>query len=274
MKQATDAVKTQQPIIKFGRGPIYLRRARSGFMVHTELPSLDTSTTPSSTYDMSSASTSGSQTPSMHKKHIHFNNKVEQCIAIRPRYCYGRFRRDDSSDDDDLLTIKPSGKGKSKQKSVPGNILNEGSKTIAMLPSTTLRGDTPEPPEDRERGSFWSTPSKLSSSASQETIKPIFASGNFLIDDDEEAHLDWEPPIASASGLRSYATQSKAVMDSSGSHNDNVSLRRTGSGMFMPYHDHVDYDNDYSDGIIGKVFYAINTAKDIAHVVWNVGWPR
>ena len=143
-----------------------------------------------------------------------------------------------------------------------------------MLPSTTLRGDTPEPPEDRERGSFWSTPSKLSSSASQETIKPIFASGNFLIDDDEEAHLDWEPPIARASGLRSYSAHSKAVIDSSGSNEDNVALRRTGSGMFMPYNDNVDHNDDYGGGIFGRVFNAINTAKDIAHVVWNVGWPR
>jgi hypothetical protein len=42
--------------------------------------------------------------------------------------------------------------------------------------------------------------------------------------------------------------------------------------MFMPFED-VDEDEDpQAPGIIGRVVDTVNTARDIAHVIWNVGW--
>lgn len=272
MKQATAAVKTQQPIIRFGRGPRYLQRTRSEYTDSTQstrpphFPLSDAACT------VSSASTSGSQTPSGHRKHIHFNNQVQQCIAIRPKYCYGRRRREESSDDD-VLTMKPSGKAKPSATGTPRNSLSESSKTIAMLPSTTLRGATPDPPEERERGSFWSTPSTLSPSSVPKAADPTFGTGNFLLDDDEDAHMDWNP--CPASTTKNHAYPSRAVtLATNADDGDEVgpSLHRTSSGMFMPLDD--EDDDDYGGGIIGKVLDTVNTAKDIAHVIWNVGWRR
>jgi hypothetical protein len=49
-------------------------------------------------------------------------------------------------------------------------------------------------------------------------------------------------------------------------------MRRTPSGMFMPLEE--DEDDVVSEGLFGKVVDTVNTAKDIAHVIWNVGWRR
>jgi hypothetical protein len=40
--------------------------------------------------------------------------------------------------------------------------------------------------------------------------------------------------------------------------------------MFMPLED--DEEDPAQPGLIGKVVDTVNTAKDIAHVIWNVGW--
>jgi hypothetical protein len=42
--------------------------------------------------------------------------------------------------------------------------------------------------------------------------------------------------------------------------------------MFMPYDD--DENGMISGGILGKMVDTVNTAKDIAHVIWNVGWRK
>jgi len=49
-------------------------------------------------------------------------------------------------------------------------------------------------------------------------------------------------------------------------------LRRTPSGMFMPYEE--DEDDVVAAGLFGRVVDTVNTARDIAHVIWNVGWRR
>ncbi|KAG9973448.1 hypothetical protein KCU78_g23125, partial [Aureobasidium melanogenum] len=49
-------------------------------------------------------------------------------------------------------------------------------------------------------------------------------------------------------------------------------MRRSASGMFMPYEE--DEDDIVAAGLFGKVSDTLNTAKDIAHVIWNVGWRK
>jgi hypothetical protein len=43
--------------------------------------------------------------------------------------------------------------------------------------------------------------------------------------------------------------------------------------MFMPYDENED-EAVMNNSIFGQVMYAANTFKDIAHVVWSVGWRR
>ena len=281
MKQATDALRAQQPGKRLRERPILRDRAASDFTSssNSTTPGGESAATSSSV--LLSANPSGRQTPCT-KKHIHFNDKVEQCIAInKGRDDHGDYYcavHDDSSSDDELLTMKPVDRPRAalSNPSTPRNSFSSENKTIAMLPSTTLnyRGDTPEPAEQqaKQKASFWNTPSKLNPSPSQETIKPSNTSSNFLLDDeDDELDTNWQPSAgrrASVHPLQSEAQPS--IYDSD--EEERRGLRRTPSGMFMPYEE--DEDGIVDAGLFGKVVDTVNTAKDIAHVIWNVGWRR
>lgn len=242
-------------------------------------------------------SSSGLQSPFPgEKKHIHFNESVEQCIAIdmkgddddEPEQ-HAIYDDDDSDSDDGAIMMK----GSSSHRKLPplhrpttprATNFSADSKTIAMLPSTTLkyRGDTPEPTETAMKHSsngFWSG-SKLSPSPSQETLRPSKPSSRMLLgdEDDDDADMDWQPPSAFNNRKDSMAvTQERfnGLHPSSASSDLNgepSGMRRTPSGMFMPYEE--DEDDVVSEGLFGKVVDTVNTAKDIAHVIWNVGWRR
>lgn len=284
MKQATDALRAQQPERKFCGRPIFGTRALSDFVTATE-PATPLMTTGTNMPSMEpSSSTSGVQTPCT-RRHIHFNDKVEQCIAINeetddhPTY-YNAIRDDSDSSEDDMLVMKPvnqpmKAKINSNRNSPRGSFSND-SKTIAMLPSTTLnyRGDTPEPAEQgtRQKLGAWNPGSQLVPSASQQTLRPSTPSTNFLLDDedDDAADINWQP---TSSRRGSMYPHNQLAMN----HSDEIDdmegrgMRRTPSGMFMPYDDDEDYINA---GLFGKVVDTVNTAKDIAHVIWNVGWRR
>ena len=290
MKQATDAVRAQQPRKRLRDQPMLGDRALSDFGTTSESETslTDSTTNTSSTEHTASISTSGVQTPCT-KRHIHFNNKVEQCIAINKevddRSEYNKAVHDDDHEDsseDDILMMRPvKNATKAKIKSVPSaprNSFSSDSKTIAMLPSTTLnyRGDTPEPaePKSKQKENSWNRGSNLSPSPSQQTLRPS-PSTNFLLDDeDEDADIDWQPSASSGRrdslyprhGIRIDASDEDTDAEHSG-------LRRTPSGMFMPYEDE-DEDEISNAGLLGRVVDTVNTAKDIAHVIWNVGWHR
>lgn len=287
MKQATDALRAQQPRERLRDRPTLGDRALSDFgtLSEPETPLTRSTTNASSTDHSASISTSGIQTPCT-KRHIHFNNKVEQCIAInkevddRPEYYKAVHDDDDDSSEDEMLVMRPV-KNATKAKirsapSTPRNSFSGDSKTIAMLPSTTLnyRGDTPDPAEQKckQKESSWKGGSNLSPSPSQQTLRPSSPSTNFLLDDDEDADIDWQP---SASGGRrdSLYPRQGLQLDPSDEDEDaeHSGLRRTPSGMFMPYEDEDDIGNA---GLLGRVVDTVNTAKDIAHVIWNVGWHR
>lgn len=284
VKQATDALRAQQPGQRLRDRPNLGDRTISDFGASSEfsVPLTRSTTNPSTEPSVSS---SGIQTPCT-KRHIHFNNKVEQCIAIdeesndRPLY-FSAVHDDDDSSEDEMLIMKPvkhATKAKiSSNRSTPRNSFSNDSKTIAMLPSTTLnyRGDTPEPGEQqsRQKNRPWSGGSKLSPSPSQQTLKPSSPSTNFLLDDeDEDADMDWQPSMA---GTRRDSLYPRGGIEMNADDEDedaeHSGLRRTPSGMFMPYEDGYDPANA---GIFGKVIDTVNTAKDIAHVIWNVGWHR
>ncbi len=282
MKQATDALRAQQPGQRLRDRPVLGDRALSDFTSSEFGVPLTRSTTHPSTE--ASTASSGIHTPCT-KRHIHFNNRVEQCIAIDKeamdrRDYFSAIHDDDDSSADEMLIMRPAKHAThakiSSKRSTPRNSFSGDGKTIAMLPSTTLnyRGDTPEPKEQqsKQRERIWSGGSKLSPSPSQQTLRPS-PSSNFLLDDeDEDVDMNWQPSTAKGRKENLYPLGGLQVnADDDDDDPDHGGLRRTPSGMFMPYEDEGDPANA---GIFGKVVDTVNTAKDIAHVIWNVGWHR
>jgi len=281
MKQATDALRAQQPDVILRQRPALGIRTMSDFVSSEPETPLTRAATMSSSTDPST-STSGIQTPCT-RKHIHFNNKVEQCIAINkevdePPGYFDAVEDDDDSSDEELLVMKPvknASRVRLSNPTTPRNSFSNDakSKTIAMLPSTTLnyRGDTPEPAEQESKQKLWSMGKNLSPSPSQQTLKPSVPATNFLLDDeDEDADMDWHPSAGRRGSLYPPTQLEKNQTDENDGA-ESSGLRRTPSGMFMPYGDEDEYDRD---GLFGKVVDTVNTAKDIAHVIWNVGWRR
>lgn len=241
--------------------------------------------TGSSTYSLggtlTASSASGLTSPS-ERRHIHFNNEVVQCIAVEAKEVdeeegeadsedWPTAVDDESSSDDGVVMMRQtSGNASLSNRSTPRNSFSSDSKTIAPLPSTTLkyRGDTPEP-QGTSLLKRWSSAlpysSSLSPSSSVETIRPSQPSANFLLDDDEEdPSLDFTGP---------YPDRDRGwFVPEDEDELANRPLRLTASGMFMPYGD--SEGELPSHGLLGRVVDTVNTARDIAHVIWNVGWRR
>ena len=47
-------------------------------------------------------------------------------------------------------------------------------------------------------------------------------------------------------------------------------MKRTASGMFMP----AEAGASSSEGLFGRVVDTVNTARDMVHIILNVGWRR
>ncbi|TRX97669.1 hypothetical protein FHL15_001424 [Xylaria flabelliformis] len=283
LKQAAAAVQAQQ---KGGR-PI-LHRAHTDIVT---FPFSKRRRSRANTSLLPSTATSGLASPAAERKHIHFDEQVKQCIAVEVKGdddeedeadSY-RWKCDDSDSDDDAIMMKTTKTGKKpiylRKKTVPNN--NNESKTIAMLPSTTLkyREDSPAPPDTAIKHSTGIVKSPtMSPSPSQETLRPSKPSGAFFQYDSEDnmgGTLQGSEPstvsglpeeIPRQSGLRRSTTNG----DLKGEEQP-AGMRRTESGMFMPYEEDGAQPND---GIIGRVIETVNTARDIAHVIWNVGWRK
>ncbi|KAK4938603.1 protein phosphatase regulator [Elasticomyces elasticus] len=277
LQRASDIIRVQQSSPAHGR-PI-LRRGNSEFAL-PRYPNSSVLTTPAEhetpgcffSGDRSSFTLPDAPTPS-ECKHVLFDEEVRQVQAIDSE-------DDDKADDDDVgidtdedddfgLMMAPSQRANVSNRATPRGSFSNESKTIVPLPSTTLkyRHDTPEPPEV-PKGSFglWNSGHKLSPSPSQETLRPSRPSQNFLIDDDPEVNDEpWQPQ----SSLR----HDRSPYDDDDNNDNHPNMRRTESGMFMPY-DENEEEAAMNSTLFGQAVYAVNTFKDIAHVVWNVGWNR
>lgn len=232
-----------------------------------------------------SSSTSGVLSPSSERKHIHFNEQVEQCIAVDMK---GDDEDDDvepdtfncdSDSDDGMMMMKTTTKKRRPILKRKSSSQDKKMKSINMLPPTTLkyREDTLEPQETAMKHSYRSP--VMSPSSSQETLRPSKTSGKkmfFVDDDDDDDEDDDEVGTEFGDGLRSpplggFSASGFHRTSSAGNLNAAPSgMRRTESGMFMPYEE----GESASEGVFGFVLDTVNTARDIAHVVWNVGWRR
>ena len=231
--------------------------------------------TGSSTYSLggtlTTSSSSGLTSPS-ERRHIHFNNEVAQCIAVEAKDGdeeeWPPAFEDESSEDEVVMMREITGRASVSNRSTPRNSFGSDSKTIAPLPSTTLkyRGDTPE----SQGGSIldrWSTfpssSSTLSPTPSVETLRPSSSSANFLLDDeDEDPSLDF---------TAHYSRDQPWFVPEEEDELAHRPLQLTASGMFMPTEDE---EEAGSSSLLDRVVDTVNTARDIAHVIWNVGWRR
>jgi hypothetical protein len=101
-----------------------------------------------------------------------------------------------------------------------------------------------------------------------ETLRPSRPEANFLLDDEHDEGMDWQPKRSAYDFTRDRPW---FVNPEDEDELDNGSdLHLTPSGMFMPYEEG---ESSYT-GLFGKVVDTVNTARDIAHVIWNVGWRR
>ncbi|KAK2685574.1 hypothetical protein QWA68_015862 [Fusarium oxysporum] len=229
-----------------------------------------------------STESSGIISPNCERKRTRFNERVEQCIAVEVKGvdqdndeldtgCYG----DDSDLDDGVMM-----KGTKSRKSLLFQRKTSGSKpakgeTIAMLPCTTLkyREDNSE-----QRGMVRKHPrSPIISSSSQDILPPAKESPTLFIDEegDDDDNLDdvllnpgtgWpSSPAEDANGGFSRSLLSESLCEAP------AGMRRTPSGMFLLYEEG---GVSPTDGILGRVINTVNTARDIAHVIWSVGWRK
>ncbi|KIX01652.1 uncharacterized protein Z518_09378 [Rhinocladiella mackenziei CBS 650.93] len=213
-------------------------------------------------------------------KHVLFDEEVRQVQAIdseeddKPDEEEETAIFEDDEDDDGGLMMAPS--LRSGRCSTPRGSFSNESKTIVPLPSTTLkyRTDTPEPPEiSNGQIGLWPNGRKLSPSPSQETLRPPRPSQNFLIDDDPEVVDEPWHPQSTLGGDRSPYEEEEEEEDDDSSSSSHPHLRRTESGMFMPY-DENEEEAAMNSTLFGQAMYTVNTFRDIAHVIWNVGWSR
>ncbi|KAL9563902.1 hypothetical protein ACKAV7_011937 [Fusarium commune] len=273
LEQATAAVKAQKT-----RGILQLHLGRSSTdyfaypFASYRLGGENSSVTPS-------VKSSRIISSSFERKHVHFNEQVEQCIAVEAKY--DKDMVDDhygfDSDLDDGVMIKRVKTKKrpiSRHKTLKSKPAAEG-KTIAMLPSTTLkyRENTPEP---RQTAMKHSRSPLKSPYYSKETLRSAKKSGRtFFGEEDNDGSLDnallsprtgWaSPPNADTNGdLSRSISQGSLCKEPPG-------MRRTPSGMFMPY---LESEIQSGDCVFGRVIDTVNTARDIAHVIWNVGWKK
>lgn len=217
------------------------------------------------------------------RRHIHFNNEVVQCIAVEAKEgdeeedeLPAAFDDESSSDDGVVMMPQLPSRAFISNRSTPRSSFSGEGKTIAPLPSTTLkyRGDTPEPRADSILGRWSALPpsSTLSPTPSVETLRPSQPSANFLLDDeDEDEGLDFTGHFGSDQDrYRSWFFPPDGGEREEEDAETDRQLRLTASGMFMP----LDEGEPASASILGRVVDTVNTARDIAHVIWNVGWRR
>lgn len=285
LKQATAAVQAQQKEAGVRVGRPILHRAATDYIT---FPFSSRRISRENTSILPSTASSGIVSPSSERKHIHFDEQVQQCIAVdvkgeddedevEPR----RWRFDDDSDSDDgaimMKRTKTSKKPVIPRRRSPVTTPTE-SKTIAMLPSTTLkyREDSPAPDTAMKHSTGNMRSPVLSPSSSQETLRPSKMSGAFFAGDDEEGEADERANLTPQSSPVDATPHFKQPNSQRSTSTNNLTtepagMRRTESGMFMPFEEG---DVQPNDGIIGRVIDTVNTARDIAHVIWNVGWRR
>ena len=239
------------------------------------------------------SSSSGGHTPSA-SKHIHFNDRVEQCIAVDVKDDEeDNTAIDDDESEDEGLFMGPKHYAPKPEHS-----------TIAKLPATTLRpGDEPvrEPPQVpftlskrgshddlAESGFYYDEGGAFSSSASPPEFPPPQQT-QFPIDQDPIDDFSFDHHFASqslAENIPSNTTSTTSSRRSSDFDLEEESPPRRASVAAIPIPSANstraiardrgammgEEDDEEGIGIVGLAADAISTAKDLVGVLWNAGW--
>ncbi|SPO06919.1 related to negative regulator of glucose-repressible genes [Cephalotrichum gorgonifer] len=177
-----------------------------------------------------SSTTSGSISPTSEQKRIHFNKQVEQCIAVdvkgdddvedTPVYMH-----DGGDLDNSAVVMKRTMRRREGVPILRRTSKGSDGKTIAMLPSTTIR--------DRQDCLEVETVMKDSTQ--------VYV-GSPIVSPSSSGSFDFE-----TAGMRRALLEMPMLRDEVGSPTPN-------------------------DGFFGRILDTMNTARDIAHVIWNFGW--
>ncbi|GIC92559.1 protein phosphatase regulator REG1 [Aspergillus udagawae] len=243
-------------------------------------PRLNTSSANRPYVPLSYASTtkesSGVASPSGRRR-IHFNNEVVQCIAIDAKGAdddddddeeeWPVASEDDVLSDDGIVMMRQSPPQESgSHKSTPRGSFSSENKIIAPLPPTTLkyRGDTPEPPSGSMIGR-WTGYFSKSTAASTPSVPSDPAFSFFLDSEDDHVDFCWQPSQSQGvtDGNRPWFVNPEDEEEVHGHQCSNSSLSKF-----------LDEGDTSNVSIFDRVVDTVNTARDIAHVIWNVGWRR
>ncbi|KAG7404203.1 Uncharacterized protein Forpe1208_v015681 [Fusarium oxysporum f. sp. rapae] len=220
---------------------------------------------------------SGTISPNGERKRTHFNKQVEQCIAVEVEGIYnydnepdtGRYGDDNDPDNGVMVKCRRTRTWPFFERDTLESKLAEG-KTIAILPSTTIKNWEVYPEQVGTASKYSRSP--VMPSSSQDNHRPAKQTQIFVDEERDQDSLDdiqlspctsWpsSPAEDTNSGLpRSLSSDSLCE--------EPVGMRMAPSGMLMPYGEE---ETLSADGILGRIIDTVNTARDIAHVIWTVG---
>ena len=238
-------------------------------------------------------SSSGAHTPSP-AKHIHFNNRVEQCIAI-DEDDHDSTAIDEESEDEGLYMRSGS---RSSRSGCHGTPKLEPHSIIAKLPATTLRpGDEParEPPQVSLSNNAFQVPEAEpsfkfyydeGSGFNASGSPPVKLTSHGLDVDAIDLPLDdfeldsqlmhTSPPTNVSSTASSRMSNHKSIFEEDSQRPESVAT------IPVPYNRSIssrdrqrmmgEEEDDERLGIVGLAADAISTAKDLVGVLWNAGW--
>lgn len=262
--------------------PFGLERTVSDNVVPTAHVGSSLRATPSSQSPTSSEMSSRSTNS---RRHISFNRVVSQVIAVG--------REEDYDDDDDetesdstLVTMKPLHPRRSSNGSnVSKSSFNSDTRTIiAHLPPTTLKDDSDAEKEHEFRHINWSQdrPSlfrEYSDDFKYPEASKLGATSEHI--EFFEFENDWFEK-ATPVNIPSSPSTPFPVAETVHTTSTNGAWFRPSPEGFVPF---FEYDRDrgkvdeesHADlqtgpGLIGRIVDIVHTVRDIAHVVWNVGW--
>jgi hypothetical protein len=139
--------------------------------------------------------------------------------------------------------------------------------TIAHLPSTTLKfNDEPLKRKGYSLNSIFAASKLHSTSLPLPTYS--LAGGRYSPEYDQGmADLDWEPN-------RRFSNRQNYIPTTPSPQNGTASLNLEVDSFQLPNFNSWDDENPCTAGLLERAVDAVNTARDIAHVLWNVGWRR
>jgi len=266
LKQATAVIESQQY-------SHYYPPSRSVMVAHASSdysslcrPSYLSPTHSSS--DVTSTFSTGYHSP-LTKRHIHFNNQVQQCIALETDdddFVSRGTCDEDCSSNDEMLLMARSNTSNHRNIRRERGALSE-LQMIAYLPSTTLKN------KDESVKRKANLLDSISPAPKPTPPPPLPANSltgtTYMLEDDKDMADDWGPNCRVSN--RQVGLDSTRLLFAHG----NASQSNLNTDTFqLPNFNSWDDENPATAGLFGRAVNVVNTARDIAHVLWNVGWRR